>query len=213
MCILIDNTAGKTIPQGVIEASLDQNPHGYGRLLLGAGTVTRTMDRSLAERLMADPSPAIHHCRWASVGDVGLANVHPFRIRRGWYLFQNGTICGMRRDDITDAQQIANVLRHVPDQHLKAALDQFAGKFAAINPSRGIVIRTGDWTTSDGVIYSHDGVLYPAPRREDKWDAEGLDLDLDLSDKWERRRGRWRRAADSWAADRWAADRWKRRRA
>lgn len=161
MCILIHNTTGAPLPKSVIKKSLAGNPDGYARLdLEGKRQLFRTLDYKVAEKMMAKPGKAIHHCRWASMGGKGKKNIHPFRVRDGWYLFQNGTISGVNRRDITDTEQIANVLKHVHEDAFAEVLSHFDSRWIVANKNTGQVVMAGDgWAEHEDMHYSNTSVI------------------------------------------------------
>ncbi len=166
MCIIIDNSAGTRLPDYIIENSLDINPHGFGFIDLETGSVFKTEDRSKMEKLLKSESPFIAHCRYATVGGVNRAGIHPHRLEQqdslqsflndGW-LMQNGTVSGFAGSS-SDSHQIASLLQFVDRENMAEFLEAFDSRFL-IYFDDGEVIRTGKWIEKDGVYYSKDNVL------------------------------------------------------
>lgn len=156
MCIIIDNRKAKTIADDIISASVWLNPDGFGLYLPERGKVFRTLDMDVAEDLLSRlDEPYIAHCRYATKGTVSEDNIHPVKCHDGSYLFQNGTINGLKCDDTLDTAQVAEMLRYVRPKHAKSFLSSFSSRFCLIRPN-GSVIKTGSWVRRSGVSFSKE---------------------------------------------------------
>jgi gamma-glutamylaminecyclotransferase len=162
MCIIIDNASRKHISAAIIDRSADINKDGYGRIDLRSGQVIRTLNINEARRLCAERIPAVHHFRYATVGGKGIANVHPFEMRGGWWLMMNGTINGLNTlKGESDTACLARMLaENVHHDNYAAALKAFNARFLLAHPEHG-TIRVGEWIEHDGVHYSKDNVIPP----------------------------------------------------
>lgn len=160
MCIIIDNANRKSISQSIIARSASINKDGYGRIDLRTGQVIRTLNINEAKRLCAEAIPAVHHFRYATVGGKGIDNVHPFELREGWWMMQNGTVSGLKtRKDESDTACLARMLsENVHHDNYASALSIFDSRFILAHPEHG-TIRIGKWHEHDGIYYSKDNVL------------------------------------------------------
>lgn len=163
MCIIIRNTTGKPVPEKVAADCVRINPDGFGIIYLdGKGDHFRTLDMETARLILAtETRPYVAHCRYATVGEVSAAGIHPFAIGRGRYLFQNGTldVC-----DTTscDTEQLARSLFGLSDTRIHFILQALSPicRFAVADGKREGVSETfGKWHKYKGVEYSKTNVL------------------------------------------------------
>lgn len=109
MCIIIVNPKGELISNEMLIKSALINPHGLGITWLD----TYETEYSLSSdwEILAVPRPYIAHFRYATVGEVSLANNHPFEIgTTGCMLYQNGTVFNLGDTTTTDTQAMAEIL-------------------------------------------------------------------------------------------------------
>jgi gamma-glutamylaminecyclotransferase len=160
MCIIIDNADKKTIAEAIIERSASINKDGYGRIDLRTGKVIRTLNINEAKRLCAERIPAVHHFRYATVGGKGIDNVHPFELRGGWWMMQNGTVSGLvTRKGESDTACLARMLAdNVHHDNYANALSIYDSRFILAHPEHG-TLRIGKWHEHNGIYYSKDNVL------------------------------------------------------
>ena len=165
MCILIDNQNGATLTDATIQRCVTLNPDGFGFYDCASRKLTKTINMETAAKMLSSNRPFVAHCRYATVGDVSLENVHPAVCADGSLLFQNGTIEGINvNTGENDTKAIARLLDHVKKHSRLAFLSSFDSRFVLIEPN-GTIHRTGEWHESSGVLYSKKNVLEPAKRR------------------------------------------------
>lgn len=157
MCLLINNKEGLPIPLAILEKAAKSNSHGYGRLDLTTGKVKKTLNMEKAVRMASKPGPAIHHFRYATVGEKTAQNAHPFHVAKDWYIFQNGTVNGFADTGKVDTDSMAHVLRLVHPDNWEKALSYFSSRYIVANSRTKEIIQTGKgWVERDGVWYSND---------------------------------------------------------
>lgn len=157
MCLIIIKELGKTIPEGVLEVASYDNRDGMGVMWLD--TFIPTYHESSEYKILEETDrPFIVHFRYATVGKVGLSNVHPFRCgaNKEEFLMMNGTISNLGNTIMCDSKVLANNLGNVPRHKWRKNLSKHRCRFVTINTrTRTYEIYNKElWTQSDGVWYS-----------------------------------------------------------
>ena len=116
MCLAIYQRAGSIIPEGYLAEGFRNNPDGAGFMFFDENNdiqVFKSMkfDKFIDEyekqwALHGERSPFAIHFRWATHGQAGIMNVHPFKLGEHVTVMHNGVInCHIedRRDSDTAA--------------------------------------------------------------------------------------------------------------
>lgn len=162
MCVIIVDPSGKGLTRKMVEKAMKENPHGYGRVDLTDGSIIRISNKSQIEKIALTPCRAIHHFRYASVGGISEANIHPFAIDDREVLFMNGTVREIAtKTNETDTQAIARMLSLVPQFRRIEALEFFSARFVIADRWTGDFRLSGKWIEQGGLIMSNNSVLAP----------------------------------------------------
>ena len=97
MCLIILNEKAKSIPENVIHNAEIKNPDGFGILYLDTLDIVKTDDYNKAKELLNTKRPFACHYRYATVGEVNEANIHPIEVSNNnnrYCLFTNGKNSG-----------------------------------------------------------------------------------------------------------------------
>jgi hypothetical protein len=183
MCIAIYKPANSIILFEDLERAFEANPDGAGFAVRRDGTVhiikgLMTFDHFKARFIKHANYECIIHFRWASMGEIGKDNCHPFALPDGSALIHNGHIQGYGNKRISDTRDyVDNVLSPLVTQYpdilrhgaMREVLDRAIGSSRmAILPITGKAIIIGEargkW---------HDGSWYSSPIPSeadlDKW--------------------------------------------
>jgi len=158
LCIIIDNSLGKKIPEYIVNNSIEINSDGYAFYNLKTKELTKTMDKTVMENLLRQEIPFIAHCRYATVGKVSEENIHLFEVG-DWLVAMNGTIRGLADSTTNDTLQVIEMIKMVKPNMIKQFLEYFEARFLLVNKVTGKKIKTGKWFKNSGVDYSKDNVL------------------------------------------------------
>lgn len=161
MCVAIYKPPGVEIPEDILEACFNFNPHGMGFATPKDGVMRITkgffrFDRFLeCYRAKVDSeNPALIHFRYASAGAIDQYNCHPWRINARVCMIHNGTlrhrythsmsdtghftrdILIPNQDMIFDPDFQLRVENHIGDRNKMAFLD-VDGRCTIYNEHRG----------------------------------------------------------------------------
>ncbi len=160
MCIIIVNQKGAELPKKVLQNSSRKNPHGLGIVWLD--TYETTYHKSADWEELVTDRPFIAHFRYATVGSIGLENMHPFRCgETDELLMMNGTIRGLGNKKSCDTKVLAGMLGTQPRESWKSQLERHNSRFVTVNDkNKTFQIYNRDlWAKKDGVWYSKTNVL------------------------------------------------------
>lgn len=178
MCILAIKPKGHQLTE-VNEERLRigavKNPDGYGYYAYNTSTreeevfhtfsprefVDRVVDRGTPEWVL------VYHARIKTAGDESIDNLHPFAIKDGWYVFQNGTVTGMDKDKKWSDTAILAKLTSKFSKHTATSYAAFSTMLTLMESARFVFIRKDKYfianedvgTWEDGVWYSNDRVF------------------------------------------------------
>lgn len=162
MCvIIIKQKKSLRLPEKVLNAAAQQNPHGLGIVWLDTYEIGYYDSKDY--QILNCNRPFIAHFRFASVGRVCVANIHPFRCGNNpnEWLMMNGTIFNMGDSERTDTEVLANKLGSIPRHLWKDELDKFNCRFVTINTLNHSfqIYNHALWTQKNGIWYSKEQVL------------------------------------------------------
>ena len=132
-----------------------QNPHGYSISRHSRRKGWNTL-RSL-DFVESPDGGAIQHWRYATRGQIDIANTHPFVLDDGALLWHNGSIDYLGNSEYSDTASLAGILSQLDIYSRIKVLVVIAkrrNRFALSHPSKPQVTLFGDWTLSNGVYYS-----------------------------------------------------------
>lgn len=152
---------GKELPNGVLQRASKINPHGLGVVWLDSYEIDYLNSNDY--RTLESGRPYIAHFRYATVGAISMANVHPFVCgkNRDEYLMMNGTIPTYGDKFITDTEALARQLGNMSRATWKKVLSEYYCRFVSINVAKKSyeIYNKELWTRHDGVWYSKENVL------------------------------------------------------
>lgn len=155
MCLIIyKKKQDIIIPSNIIDQTAVENRDGFGVTYLDTLQTYRTMDYKKAEEMLLAERPLIAHYRYATRGEVGKGNCHPFKFSKGW-LFSNGTVDGLGSQTVCDTKVVAGLLEKTPRKYWANLLAMTSTRFAVVDKS-GKVELHGKWVEQAGVLYSKD---------------------------------------------------------
>lgn len=161
MCVIIVKQHPGKLPNGVAKNSAKINPHGLGIVWLD--TYEITYHKSAEFKKLETERPFIAHFRFATVGEIGRSNTHPFKCGNNTneYLMMNGTIFGMGNRKDCDSKILANNMGSVPRHRWSKELSKHSCRFVTVNTNtRTFQIYNKElWTKKEGVWYSKDNIL------------------------------------------------------
>lgn len=161
MCIIIVKKKGLKVSTDVLETSARINPHGLGIVWLDNYSVS--YHKSAEYKLLNTDRPFIAHFRYATVGEVGRSNTHPFVCGSNSkeLLMMNGTVKGLGNKKDCDSKILAQSLGKVPRHLWKSELEQHDCRFVTLNTRNKSyqMYNRNDWHYKDGIWYSKDNVL------------------------------------------------------
>lgn len=161
MCLILLKTEGKSVPQEVIKTSARINPDGLGVVWLDNFKIT--YHKSKEYKVLFTDRPYIAHFRYATVGEVGKSNTHPFVCGKqsNEYLMMNGHICNLGNKKDCDSKLLARALGEVSRNKWKEELRKYACRFVTVNVRNKTyqIYNKELWTQRNGVWYSKSNVL------------------------------------------------------
>lgn len=129
MCIIISKPKNKNIPAEHIKNSHANNKDGVGIMYAGNGRViiekwlNEDHDKFVKRLSELDDRNVVIHYRAASVGEVSLANIHPFWVFEDKLaMCHNGTIFNAKplvKNDESDSAAFARLLSDFPEDFLQ----------------------------------------------------------------------------------------------
>ena len=162
MCIIVVNKEGRDIAAPIIDKCVTNNPHGFGIYFLDDKRLHKTMDMDEARYMLASRRPYVAHCRYATVGEKTVDNVHPFEVQEDAFLFHNGTV-RTRPEDTTksDSWALAQLIsRYDPmGDEVQHILEMTDSRFCIVKGNEFKLFNEDLWHEHDGVMYSKDNVL------------------------------------------------------
>ena len=167
MCVIIIKQKSNRISMQAMKNASVINPHGLGVVWLD--TFKTEYFESSEYNVLATNRPFIAHFRYATIGAITKANMHPFVCghKTDELLMMNGTASGYGTTNATDTQDLAEELgtipRHKWSEHLKIK-DVNAPhycRFVSINTrTKSFQIYNRHlFTYRDGVWYSKDNIF------------------------------------------------------
>ena len=173
MCLIILNQKGKSIPENVIYNAETKNPDGFGILYLDTLDIVKTDDYDIAKDLLNTKRPFACHYRYATVGEINEANMHPIEFSNSnnkYCLFTNGTYSGLGNKDISDTKELSNILSEIPSKYWLKVLSLSETRALIINLDTGNIIRHGDWHKKGKVLYSKSNCFGRKQNNIINWD-------------------------------------------
>lgn len=161
MCVIIIKQKGDVMSKEIARTSSIINPHGLGIVWLDTFELeyyeSEEYERLLTER------PFIAHFRYATIGKVNKANMHPFVCGRNKdeLLMHNGTVKGYGDANTPDSKALAIHLGTIDRRGWKAVLEQYDSRFVSINTRTKSfqVYNRNLFTQKDGIWYSKSNVI------------------------------------------------------
>ena len=150
MCILIASIDGELPTLAELIECERANPHGIGIAWAEDGRLVVRKAMSLAEFLpmlfdKPDISPYVLHFRYATHGEVGLDNCHPFTVGGGMAMAHNGILPWRSTDKRSDSRCFAkDIIRPnrsmIFDESFQAHIEEFIGDYNKL----AFITRDGD---------------------------------------------------------------------
>lgn len=178
MCIIIVKPYNQVIPETVLEKSLSQNQDGFGLYAYSpemGGKVYRTIHynnyfKPQIDKYNKEEYFLIAHYRLTSAGNNNLKNVHPFNIRKGWWMFHNGHFEHAYYHRFkSDTNIVSDALKKIkyPDQNIPAICHMMDN----MTDSRLVFVKNDDYHIvneplgkwSGGIWYSQTGPIKTIP--------------------------------------------------
>lgn len=161
MCVIIVKQAGQLLPKDVAITSARLNPHGLG--VMWMDTFEVSYHKSSQHKVLMTDRPFVAHFRYATVGKICEANMHPFvcgKNKNEW-LMMNGTIYGLGDHEKSDSRVLAEYLGEVPRHTWKKELEEYPCRFVTINTRNKSyqLYNKHLWVQRDGIWYSKGNVL------------------------------------------------------
>lgn len=161
MCVIIIKQKDNIMSSEIAKTSARINPHGLGIVWLDTFEV-EYYESEEYKRLLTD-RPFIAHFRYATIGKVNNANMHPFVCGRNKdeLLMHNGTIKGYGDENTPDSKALAIHLGTIERRKWKQELEQYDSRFVSINTrTRSFQIYNRNlYTYRDGIWYSKSNVI------------------------------------------------------
>lgn len=161
MCIIIIKKKDKQVKEETIKTAARINPHGLGIVWLD--TFEITYHESKEYKVLITDRPYIAHFRYATVGEIGKSNTHPFQCgkRENEWLMMNGTIPNIGNVKECDSKVLAKQLGDVPRERWSDELGKHSCRFVTVNTrNRTYQLYNKDlWTRREGVWYSKSNVF------------------------------------------------------
>jgi gamma-glutamylcyclotransferase (GGCT)/AIG2-like uncharacterized protein YtfP len=155
MCLIIHKPKGKRIPREYLNNAMVINPDGFGVTYVDTGDTFRSLSYDKVEEMLDTDRELVCHFRFATVGKVNEANIHPFEIDDDRVIYSNGTINGYGATDCSDIKDVAtNVLAKLPVSKWVQFLQRTDTRFAIVNTNKSKVVRINHWHKRDGIYYS-----------------------------------------------------------
>ena len=210
MCLIIHKPDPDTvIPYHIIDNAEFTNPDGFGIVYTDTMEVLYTLDYDEAYDLINAQRPLVAHYRYATRGNKGIDNCHPFLIHPSQYLFSNGTVANLGDNKMTDTEEVCQILKGIPEVHWADILSFTDTRFCIVTD--GHVERYGTWYERGGAWYSKNNcfasycstkgyysydkhftktgsyavdAVEPTDTYEDDYDSHPLDLDKLDEEAW-----------------------------
>lgn len=161
MCIIIIKQKTQKISKETLRNSARINPHGLGIIWLDNFKVEHMKSKDWLK--LHTSRPFIAHFRFATIGVVNRANIHPFQCgaNKNEWLMMNGTIHGLGNLHECDTKVLARQLGGKPRHTWKTELRKHTCRFVAVNVrNRTFEIFNKElYTYVNGVWYSKTNVL------------------------------------------------------
>ena len=160
MCIIIANHKGIQLSSDMLLKCATLNPHGLGVTWLD--TFETELSLSSDWKVLMCKRPYIAHFRFATIGDVSLANNHPFEIgETGNMLYQNGSMYNLGSDTMTDTEHMSNILRDTSQEWWGDVLESNDCRWCIVDTkNKEYELFNEDlWIESKGVLYSKSNVI------------------------------------------------------
>lgn len=190
MCLIIHKPYKKKIPSDIIDRAKRINPHGFGITYLDNGQTRRKVSYRGIEKMLKTDRPLVCHFRLATVGEVNLKNVHPFKVNPRTVIYSNGTVDGFGNGHESDIAHIAKrVLPRLRKLDWKPFLELTETRFCIVDTKSLQVQRIGKWHSRNGVFYSkancfedtqrYLGYKSYVPHTSKNWSYMNLDIEND----------------------------------
>jgi gamma-glutamylaminecyclotransferase len=158
MCVILIKDDNNIINEQLLKNSMDKNPDGLGVVWLDSNEITYHESKDID--ILRSERPYIAHFRYATVGEVSLANCHPFPIGdTGEYLMQNGTVRNLGSKKMTDTEHLANLLALLPRHTWREVLEMTDCRFVITDLHSYDVYNDDLWFEYEGVWVSKENVL------------------------------------------------------
>lgn len=193
MCLIAYVPDGRELDADVYTSAFKDNSDGIGIMsrlgvvrFLGAKMLKKAR-RYVRVQLAPQGIEYAIHFRFATHGDVNIANTHPFALPDNKsYLMHNGVISWCGYDDVrSDTGVFADLLDDYPGQVNEKYLKElgtiigYGNKFCIMNADGSFSLVNADSGIWDkGIWYSN---TYSLPARLDPWQAKGSSYELGTS--------------------------------
>lgn len=140
------------------------NPHGLGVVWLDTYEVEYFESDEWRVLLEKPDRDYIAHFRYATVGHVSKKNTHPFEIKKGMYLFQNGTNKNLGSSKMTDTEHMARILSRVPEKLYRDILEVTDSRYVIVdtNKKEYTIYNWASWEFDEyGNMYSKQPDSFP----------------------------------------------------
>lgn len=123
MCLIAYSPKGKMIDRSVLAYAYNQNPDGIG--IMSAQGIEKFMGHKALKRarryletfIVPDETPFAIHFRWATHGDVKMANTHPYETPAGTHwVMHNGVLSETTAESSADESDTAVYVRKFLDE-------------------------------------------------------------------------------------------------
>jgi len=137
MCLIIASRDGTLPSDELLRIAQADNHHGWGIMWAERGKVRAVKGFKLSSLMRnvkaLEGTPFVLHFRWATHGNIDIANCHPFKITDDLWMAHNGILhVEMPREDRSDswhfAQELAVILQKYPwlkDAEMQSRLLQY----------------------------------------------------------------------------------------
>ena len=158
MCVILIKDNHNIIDEQLLNNSMEKNPDGLGVVWLDTNEITYHESKDID--ILRNERPYIAHFRYATVGEVSLANCHPFPIGdTGEYLMQNGTVRNLGNKQTTDTEHLADLLAELPRHLWREVLEMTDCRFVTTDLHTYDVYNDDLWHEYDDILVSKDNVL------------------------------------------------------
>lgn len=186
MCLIAYSSKGKMIDRSILAYAYNQNPDGIGVMSLcgiekfmGKKALKRAR-RYLETYLAPEEIPFAIHFRWATHGDIKLANTHPYEAPTGLHwIMHNGIISLTTQESSADESDTAVYVRKfmqnappLSDVAYYAQLERhigWANKFCIMDSNGTFILCNEDAGTWIDDIWFSNTYSLPAHKVPDRW--------------------------------------------